>query len=151
MNVVNLIVTIVSIVCTIVSIIYSIKAARSAREAEDTKKKLRLTLNTITLKEFVDSYNNAKQIFLKETRSDDWYKGKDANIIITPFDETLAKYTLLDSSVCSVVLKGKIRDLKNAIQEYDKVSLKRKKEIINLTEIIAEEIGGALNVHISNL
>ena len=151
MNAVNLVVTIVSIVCTIVSIIYSIRAIRSAQEAEDIKKKLKLTLNTITLKEFVDSYNNAKQIFLKETRSDDWYKGKDANLIITPFDETLAKYTLLDSSVCNSMLKGKIRDLKNAIQVYDKVASKRKKEIIKLTEIIAEELGCALNVKISNL
>ena len=151
MNTVNLIVTIVSILCTIVSIIYSTKATRSAREAEDIKKKLRLTLNTITLKEFVDSYNNAKQLFLKETRNENWYKGKEANIIITPFDETLAKVTLVDSSVCVPEVKERIRELKYAIQEYDKITPKRKKEIIQLMEIIAEDLGAALNQHIGSI
>lgn len=151
MNVVNFIVTIISILCTVISIIYSIKANRAAKEAQGIKKKLRLTLNTINLKEFVDSYNNAKQLFLKETRSEDWYKGKDISSIITPFDETLAKYTLLDSIICNETLKGRIRDLKNAIQEYDKVTPSRKKVIIKQMEIIAEEFGAALNDQINNL
>lgn len=151
MDVVNFIVTIISILCTVISIKYSIKANRAAKEAQGIKKKLRLTLSTINLKEFVDSYNNAKQLFLKETRSEDWYKGKDVSSIITPFDETLAKYTLLDFTVCNENLKGKIRDLKNAIQEYDKVTSSRKKVIINLVEIIAEELGKTLNDQINNL
>lgn len=149
MEVVNLIVTIVSIICTAVSIIYSIKATRAAKDAKNIKNQVRTTLYTISLKEFVDSYNYAKQIFLRETRSDEWFKGKDPNTVITPFDDVLSKYTSLDTTVCSEDIKAKIRELKKSIQDYYKISKKRKKELITLIEIIAEELGTTLNKNIT--
>ena len=149
MEVVNLIVTIVSIICTVVSIIYSVKATRAAKDAKNIKNQVRATLYTISLKEFVDSYNYAKQIFLKETRSDEWFKGKDPNTVITPFDDVLSRYTSLDTTVCREDIKAKIRELKKSIQDYYKISKKRKKELISLAEIIAEELGTALNENIS--
>lgn len=145
----NLIVTIVSIIFTIVSIIYSVRSIRAAKDAKDIKNQIRSTLYTISLKEFVDSYNYAKQIFLKETRSEEWFKGKDPNTVITPFDDVLSKYTSLDASVCNEDLKEKIRELKKSIQDYYKVSKKRKKELISLAEIIAEELGATLNENLS--
>ena len=149
MEIVNLIVTIVSIICTVVSIKYSVKAIRAAKDAKHIKNQVRATLYTISLKEFVDSYNYAKQIFLKETRSDEWFKGKDPNTIITPFDDVLSNYTSLDTTVCSDDLKEKIRELKNSIQDYYKISKKRKKELITLIEIIAEELGTTLNKNLT--
>lgn len=146
---VNLIVTVVSIICTVVSIFYSVKAIRAAKDAEHIKHLVRSTFYTISLKEFADSYNYSKQIFLKETRGLEWFKGKDPNIVITPFDDVLSKYTSLDSSVCDENLKEKIRELKKAIQDYYKVGQKRKKEIIDLAEIIAKELGTAVNENLN--
>lgn len=149
MEIVNLIVTVISIICTVVSIFCSVKANRAAKDAEHIKHQVRSTLYTISLKEFADSYNYSKQIFLKDTRSDEWFKGKDPNVVITPFDDVLSKYTSLDISVCNENLKEKIRALKKAIQDCYKVGPKRKKEIIDLAEIIAEELGAVVNENLN--
>lgn len=151
MDVVNLIVTIISIICTIISIAYAVKANRAAERSEDIKSKLQSTLNTITLKEFVDAYNYAKQLFLRETRNSDWFKGKDPNMVIAAFDEVLSRYTCLDSHICDKTLKEKLRTLKGDIQFYDKLSTKTKKEVIRLSEIIAEDLGVLLNKHLQRL
>lgn len=146
---INLIVTIVSIICTVVSIFYSVKAIRAAKDAEHIKNQVKSTFYTIGLKEFADSYNYSKQIFLKETRGTEWFKGKDPNSVITPFDDVLSKYASLDSSVCDENLKEKIRALKKAIQDCYKVGPKKKKEIIDLAEIIAEELGAVVNENLN--
>ena len=150
METINLIVTIVSIVFTIISIWFSIQAIRAATEAKNVKKQVETILTAISLKEFVQSYNFAKQTFLKETRGRDWFKGKETNLVITPFDDVLSKFSTISPILNDADLKYKIHTIKLNIQNYDKLPLNQKREVINLMEVVAERLGELLSSQVHN-
>lgn len=142
---VNLILTIASIVVTFISIVCSISSFRSAKKARQYKKETSMLKDTMDLKSLNSNFIIESQHFLKQTRSSDWFRGIDVNMVTSPFTSVLmsfsASYHLMNNGEA---MKGKVHKLINQVQFYETLDFKAKKQSLNLileiTDMLQDEV-----------
>ena len=129
----NLVCTIISIVVTIVSMGFSIWACYSAKKAKRYREETLLLKDVFDLEGLLGRFQIESNLFLEKTRHRDWYKGTDANYIISPFKVTLSMfgrlYHLIENQE---TLKGKVHELNIIIQTYDKATKAQKGQVTDL-------------------
>lgn len=124
LTIISSVLTFISIICTIVSIL-------NAKKAHQYKEEVVVLKDTIEVKGIVESFKNARLKFLQETRLDDWFKGIDINLVISPMERTLNDITTIYSLINdSTELKQKVSDVLLAINRYDRCKKKEKQDII---------------------
>lgn len=132
LTVVSIVVTIISIICTIVSI-------RSAKKAKQYKKDTLKFKETLDLRSLLNLFMIESQNYQNRTRNLNWYKGQDANLVISPYNKVLlsfGEYYHLMENVKEI--KEKVHSLQNVIQQYTRFTKDIQKEINNLITVITE-------------
>ena len=136
--------TLISTLATIISIICSIISIINAKKAKEYKEQVVNMKNAIKINEILEKYKQTRLQFFKETRSSDWYRGKDINLIISPMENILAETnSVLPMMKKTEDLKGKIILVTSEIRQFDKCVRKKKKEIcdtlIEIEQILQSE------------
>lgn len=141
---INFWLTVVSIVVTIISIICTIVSFRSAKKAKQYKKDTLKFKETLDLRSLLNLFMIESQNYQNRTRNLNWYKGQDANLIISPYNKVLlsfGEYYHLMENVKEI--KEKVHSLQIFIQQYTRFTKDIQKEINNLitdiTELLQEE------------
>ena len=141
---INIILTVVSIAATIVSIRYSILSCKSAKAAKRYKEETLKFKEALELRSLLNQFMLESQNYQNRTRDLNWYKGQDANLVISPYNKVLlsfGEYYHLKENVNEI--KEKVHSLQNAIQTYTRFTKDIQKEIYNLitgiTELLQEE------------
>ena len=130
LTVISSVVTVVSIICTIISIL-------SAKKAGDYKDEVIRLKDAIEFKGLAEKYKDIHLRFLQETRADNWFKGKNVNLVVSPMESILASipsvYPLMSDSYS---LKTLVKNVSSSIGQFDKRSTDdRKKTFADLVEI----------------
>lgn len=124
----NLIFTIISIVATIFSICYAKKSKQYKEEAKEV-------VSFFNLFKLYEDFKSKSSMFLNNTRSKNWYKGKDAQSIISPFRDSLLSfaelYPLMQKEDANN-LKNKVNKLHKIVQKYEISKQKEKDEACEL-------------------
>lgn len=114
--------TLVSIICTIISIVNANNAKRYKEDVVNLTK-------AIEIKGLTTKYKEARLAFLRETRSDNWYKGKNVNAIITPMESILSDiapvYPLMDDSES---LQSLVKTVSARIRKFDECNKDDRKD-----------------------
>ena len=136
--------TVVSIVVTVISIICSIVSFKSAKAAKKYKEDTLKFKETLDLRSLLNQFMLESQNYQNRTRDLNWYKGQDANLVISPYNKVLlsfGEYYHLMENVNEI--KEKVHSLQNAIQTYTRFTKDIQKGINNLitgiTELLQEE------------
>ena len=120
--------TIASTVFTVISIICSIISFRNAKKARQYKDEVVVFNDTIEIKGVLETFKEVRLKFIQETRTDDWYKGKDVNPVISPLEGVLAKiavvYPIMEDPS---VLKEKVKAVSTEIVRFDNSAKSAKK------------------------
>ena len=121
--------TIISTICTAISIVFAIISICQAKKARKYKEEVINFKDALEIKAISETYKEARLKFLQETRADDWYKGKDVNLILSPMESVLAKidsvYPLMTDSR---TLKEKVNMVTSEIRQFDKCSMSSKRK-----------------------
>lgn len=131
-------------IVTICCAIWSFKSAKKSKQYKEEAKKVVSFFNLIKLYE---EFKSKRNIFLDNTRSKDWYKGKDAQSIISPFSECLLSLAELYPHIQKEYadnLKNKVNRLHTIVQKYEISKQKEKDEarelIFDINNIFYAEI-----------
>lgn len=147
---INMCLTIISIIVTIVSIVCAYISIRQARKAKKYKEQVYDVLNTVDIIEVTKNFENVATTFISNTRAEDWYKGKDPEIIMKPLITVLVKlpslYKLIEESD---KLKNSVEKLNNNLIGYEKADTKIKRStnslILKIQEILQNAVKNQLN------
>ena len=142
---VNFWITVVSIVFTIISIICTILSFRFAKKAKQYKEETLTFKESLDLLSLLSKFRNESQKFQDSTRESDWYKGQNAYLIISPFNEVLLSfgnyYHLMKDAE---EIKSKVHSLQKNIQAYSTFTSSTQKKInrliTDITELLQNEI-----------
>lgn len=153
---INFWLTIISIVVTVISIVCSIISFKSAKKAKRYKEETLKFKETLDLRSLLNQFMIESQNFQNRTRNLNWYKGKDANLVINPFNKVLlsfGEYYHLMENVNEI--KAKVHSLQDVIQPYIRFTKDVQKEIniliTEITEILQEETQKRTSEIITNL
>lgn len=131
--------TIISIIVTIISIIFSCISIQNAKKAKQYKDEVINLKDAIEIKGITETFKEARLKFLQETRSDDWFRGKDINMVISPMESTLAKlgavYPLMHDSQ---KLKDAVKISTKHLRQFDKCTKMEKRYTYDALENIDE-------------
>ena len=135
---INFVLTLVSSLLTLISIICSVFSFKSARKAQQYKGEIIKYKELLDLRTLLDKFISESQNFQNRTRKTDWYKGQDASLVITPFNNVLLSfgeyYHLMTNGV---EMQLKVHSLQEAIQNYSAFTMNTQKTINRLiTDII---------------
>lgn len=93
LTIISCFLTLISIVCTVISIV-------NARDAKQYKESVVNLTNAIEIGKLTEKYKDAHLSFLRDTRPENWFKGKNINSIIAPMESVLTEiaivYPLMD-------------------------------------------------------
>lgn len=141
---INFWLTVISIIVTTISVICTIVSSRSAKKAKQYKEETLKFKDTLDLRSLLNQFMIESQNYQNRTRDLNWYKGQDANLVISPYNKVLlsfGEYYHLMENVNEI--KEKVHSLQNAIQTYTRFTKDIQKEINNLitgiTELLQEE------------
>jgi len=111
---------------------------RSAKKAKKYKEETLKFKDTIDLRTLLNRFITESQCYQNQTRKLDWFRGIDANLVITPFNKVLVSFgELYDLMENSKEIKEKVHHLQEAIQQYQKSTRTLQKEVNNyIIEII---------------
>ena len=142
---VNFWITVVSIVFTIISIICTILSFRFAKKAKQYKEETLTFKESHDLLSLLSKFRNESQKFQDSTRESDWYKGQNAYLIISPFNEVLLSFGNYYHLMKDVgVIKTKVHSLQSTIQVYSTFTSSTQKKInrliTDITELLQNEI-----------
>lgn len=142
---VNFWITVVSIVFTIISIICTILSFRFAKKAKQYKEETLTFKESLDLLSLLSKFRNESQKFQDSTRESDWYKGQNAYLIISPFNEVLLSFGNYYHLMKDVgVIKTKVHSLQSTIQVYSTFTSSTQKKInrliTDITELLQNEI-----------
>lgn len=134
-----------NLVCTIISIGLSIWASYSAKKAKQYREEALSLKDAFDLEGLLCGFQIESNYSLEKTRNNDWYKGVDANHIISPFKGMLSTfgrlYHLIDNQE---ILKGKVHELNIIVQTYDKATKAQKGQvadlILEISDILHSEV-----------
>ena len=136
--------TIASAILTAISIFFSIISISQAKKAKEYKDDVVHLNDAIEVKGITDKFIDARLKFLQDTRSENWYKGKNINSILAPMESALAAlakiYPLMDDDR---ELKRKVQNVSNLIRRFDACDKNEKKDTfadLVTIEIILQEI-----------
>lgn len=129
--------TIASTISSIVSIIFAIISINNAKKARQYKEEVVDFKNVIEIKGIAETFKEVRLKFVQETRKDDWFKGKEENLVISPMENVLAKisavYPIMDDSS---ELKIKVKTVsENIVQFYNSTKEDKKKTFAEMIEI----------------
>ena len=144
-NNVNFWLTIVSIVVTIISIFFSCLSYRHSQNAKRYKEETLKFKEVLDLRSLLEELKLEGQNYQNKTRKLDWYRGQDANSIITAFNKVLLSfgnyYHLLENETD---IKDKVHRLQVSIQNYSRFTRDVQRSIndliIDITELLQGEI-----------
>ena len=129
---VNFWITVVSIVFTIISIICTILSFRFAKKAKQYKEETLTFKESLDLLSLLSKFRNESQKFQDSTRESDWYKGQNAYLIISPFNEVLLSFGNYYHLMKDVgVIKTKVHSLQSTIQVYSTFTSSTQKKSID--------------------
>lgn len=142
---VNFWLTVVSIVVTTISIICTILSFKFAKKAKQYKEETLTFKESLDLLSLLSKFRNESQKFQDSTREVDWYKGQNANLIISPFNEVLLSFGNYYHLMKDMEgIKDKVHSLQSAIQGYSSFTNSTQKKInkliIDITESLQNEI-----------
>lgn len=144
-NNVNFWLTVASIIVTIISIVCSVLSWSFAKKAKQYKEETLTFKESLDLLSLLSKFRNESQKFQDNTREIDWYKGQNANLIISPFNQVLLSfgnyYHLMKDAE---EIKSKVHSLQKNIQAYSTFTSSTQKKInglvIDITELLQKEI-----------
>ena len=152
---VNLGLTVASIIVTIISIVCSVLSWHFAKKAKQYKEETLTFKESIDLLSLLSKFRNESQKFQDNTREIDWYKGQNANLIISPFNQVLLSfgnyYHLMKDAE---EIKSKVHSLQKNIQAYSTFTSSTQKKInrliIEITELLQKEIQNITHAMVVN-
>ena len=147
--------TVVSIIVTIISIVCSFLSWFFAKEAKQYKEETLTFKESLDLLSLLSKFRNESQKFQDNTREIDWYKGQNANLIISPFNQILLSfgnyYHLMKDAE---EIKSKVHSLQKYIQAYSTFTSSTQKKInrliIDITELLQKEIQNITHAMVVN-
>lgn len=139
LTVVSIVVTVISIVCSVISIVNARKAKRYKEDVFDFK-------NAIEIKGVSETFKEAYLKFVQETRLDDWYRGKDINIVLSPMESTLAKLDAVYPLMADhQKLKERVKIATKNIRQFDRCNKIEKRNTYEALDDIGEILQGLLH------
>lgn len=141
----NMRLTIVSIVVTVISIGCSFWSFHSAKKANQYKKDTLQLKETMDMEKLLGKFLIESKYFQDRTRTDEWFRGIDANSIITPFIEVLHSFgSIYHLTKDPDSLKQKVHRLNVIVQDYTNAKAKLRKEsnelILDISDMLQSEI-----------
>lgn len=130
--------TVVSIVVTLLSIGFSIWSFFSAKKAKQYKEETLLFKDTFELRSLLDQFILESRQYQNQTRELDWYKGRDVNAVINPFNSVLLSFGNLYHLMRNRnMIQSRVHKLQSLIQQYTQTTRILQREInTNILEII---------------
>lgn len=129
--------TIASTISSIVSIIFAIISLKNAKRARQYKEEVVDFKNIIEIKGIAETFKEARLKFVQETRKDDWFKGKEINLVISPMEGVLANissvYPFMEDSSELKKIVNNVSD--NIVQFYNCTKGNKKKTFAAMIEI----------------
>ncbi len=141
----NMWLTIISIVVTAISVGCTIWSFRSAKKANQYKKEILRLKETMDMEGLLGKFLIESKYFQDRTRSEEWYRGIDANSIISPFVEVLHYFgSIYHLTKEPEILRQKVHRLDVIVQDYTNAKYKLRKEsrelIIDITDMLQSEM-----------
>lgn len=151
----NFLLTIVSIVVTSISIICSVLSFKFSKKAKQYKEETLTFKESLDLLSLLSKFRTESQKFQDSTREIDWYKGQNANLIISPFNGVLLSFGNYYHLMKNVeMIKNKVHSLQSAIQAYSTFTSSTQKKINRLiteiTELLQNEIQNMTHAMVVN-
>lgn len=129
----SLIFIIISIVVTLVSIGCSIWAYLSAERAKKYKYETQKLRDAFDLEGLFGRFIVESNIFIDNTRSGDWYRGMDVNVVLLPFREVFDSFDSMSHLIGhKEIVLSKIHNIRKIINHYDMATFAERKLVNDL-------------------
>lgn len=130
---------------TFLSIVASVVSIRHAKQAKQYRDAALLLCDVLNLEGLYTRFTIESKIFQDKTRGDQWYKGVEANLIISPYTEVIYKFGEIYHLIKDPEeLKSKVCSLNDIVQDFEKVEYQQKKctrtLIFEITNILQQAI-----------